>query len=767
MIVPPADHAPGPRPGRAAPGCSCRPTPCGTSTRRCRRSPTWPPSRSAPARVGAHFVATLPLYAAFLDDPFDPSPYAPESRLHWNEVYIDDHALAPAPIAPLGELVDWSELAARRRGQLLEASRDLDPFVQAGIDALVAARPDVADHARFLAARPTAADAGAPEALVTRSYLLAQYLAERQLAEVEIVGQRPAGPRPTDRQPPHGLRDVGPRQPVRDRNDRRRPARRVLRRGSGLGLPAAAARRRAPQRPRAVAAARRHGRSTRLMLRVDHVMGVHRLWWIPEGMGADQGAYVRYPREELLAVIAAEAARTATTIIGENLGTVPDEVRDGLDRWDVLGMYEEQFSLYHAHALPHIPARSVAGIRTHDMPAFAAAFEGDATGDVYDYRRLLTEAVGHPVGDSPADVLDAALERLAASDAYAVVIDVDDLIGEIAPHNVPGRVLPSTWRRRLPPPVGRVLADLDVRRRIKLLSTRTAARREVPCDDTQPGRRARPPPVQRGHPPPPPRMPRRPHRRHGHVVRGVGAERGVGRRARRLRRLARPAARPRRRVGHLGGPRRRGARRAVVPLRRHHPRRPADGEVRPGRRGDQHPAVDGVGDRRPRPRVGRRRVDGGTGGASCGRTRRSRSTSCTSARGAALATPGRRFPTYEEMADPIADHVLAHGFTHVELLPIMEHPFYGSWGYQTTGLLRPDRPLRLATAADGDDRPPAPARRRRHPRLGAVALPDGRATGWPASTARTCTSTPTPARATTRTGPRRSSTTAAARCGRS
>jgi 1,4-alpha-glucan branching enzyme len=54
-----------------------------------------------------------------------------------------------------------------------------------------------------------------------------------------------------------------------------------------------------------------------------------------------------------------------------------------------------------------------------------------------------------------------------------------------------------------------------------------------------------------------------------------------------------------------------------------------------------------------------------------------------------LATPGRRFPTYDEMADPIADHVLAHGFTHVELLPIMEHPFYGSWGYQTTGYFAP------------------------------------------------------------------------------
>lgn len=52
-------------------------------------------------------------------------------------------------------------------------------------------------------------------------------------------------------------------------------------------------------------------------------------------------------------------------------------------------------------------------------------------------------------------------------------------------------------------------------------------------------------------------------------------------------------------------------------------------------------------------------------------------------------TDGKRFPRYDELAGPIADHVLAHGFTHVELLPIMEHPFYGSWGYQTTGFFAP------------------------------------------------------------------------------
>jgi 4-alpha-glucanotransferase len=221
------------------------------------------------------------------------------------------------------------------------------------------------------------------------------------------------------------------------------------------------------------------------MLRIDHVMGVQRLWWIPEGASARDGVYVRYPREEILAVIAAEAARASTTIVGENLGTVPEEVSEALERWDVLGLHEEQFSLYQYHhgsdgQLGPVPSRSIAGIRTHDMPAFAAAFNGDPTGAVYEYRRLLEDTIGHHVGDEAGDVLDGVLERLARSDAYLVLADVDDLVGEVAPHNVPGVVLESTWRRRLRRPTSGMLADGDVRRRLKLLSTRLRPGREAP-----------------------------------------------------------------------------------------------------------------------------------------------------------------------------------------------------------------------------------------------------------------------------------------------
>ena len=79
------------------------------------------------------------------------------------------------------------------------------------------------------------------------------------------------------------------------------------------------------------------------MLRIDHILGVHRLWWVPDGMSARDGVYVRYPRQALASVIAAEAQLTNTTVVGEDLGTVPQEIIDLLDEWELLGMHAEQF----------------------------------------------------------------------------------------------------------------------------------------------------------------------------------------------------------------------------------------------------------------------------------------------------------------------------------------------------------------------------------------------------------------------------------------
>ncbi len=86
---------------------------------------------------------------------------------------------------------------------------------------------------------------------------------------------------------------------------------------------------------------------------------------------------------------------------------------------------------------------------------------------------------------------------------------------------------------------------------------------------------------------------------------------------------------------------------------------------------------------------------------------------------------GNRCFRYREHASQLTDYVRDMGFTHVEFLPVTEHPFYGSWGYQTTGYFAPTAALRYTAGIHATRRPPAPGRRRCHPRLGAVALSHG------------------------------------------
>ena len=414
---------------------------------------------------GIDVVATLPLYAAFLDDPYDPSPYSPVSRLHWNEVYLDDDELPSAPIPEQADTIDWRALAARRRAQLIEASKGLDDTGTDDVTAFAAAHPDVGAFARFMANR----DADGDE-IVERSYLLAQFLADRQLGAIRddpdaaaLALDLPIGAHPL------GYETWADPSMFATGMSVGAPPDSFFADGQDWGFPPAlpAASHASGHRlwRHLIARVGRHAD----VLRIDHAMAIERLWWVPEGLPASQGVYVHYPREEILAVIAASAAAAGVTIVGEDLGTVPPEVSDAFERWGVVGMYEEQFHL-DDDPLPHVPPRTVAGIRTHDMEPIA---ELVASQDTAGYRRRLGAAHGRDIEARWDDVVDHMLERLAASDAYLVQADLDDLIGETRPHNLPGRVVPGLWARRLPRPTSEILADPDVRHRLSILGRTT------------------------------------------------------------------------------------------------------------------------------------------------------------------------------------------------------------------------------------------------------------------------------------------------------
>jgi 4-alpha-glucanotransferase len=92
--------------------------------------------------------------------------------------------------------------------------------------------------------------------------------------------------------------------------------------------------------------------------------------------------------------------------------------------------------------------------------------------DLGDYRTQLEERLGRVVPNTMEGLLDAALSRLASSPAYMVIGDVDDLLGETRPHNVPGMILPGTWRRRFAASTASTMADPTVRQRLALLTNR-------------------------------------------------------------------------------------------------------------------------------------------------------------------------------------------------------------------------------------------------------------------------------------------------------
>jgi 4-alpha-glucanotransferase len=221
------------------------------------------------------------------------------------------------------------------------------------------------------------------------------------------------------------------------------------------------------------------------MLRLDHVMGLFRLLWIPAGMEAVAGTYVYYPARELLAVLALESVRRRLLIIGEDLGTVTPRVRKDLARAGVFSyrvFYFERNKEGGFLAPEDYPVQAVAAVTTHDLPTLTGFWEGrdltfkrdaslyvnpdQAEADVIlrqqDRLKLVEALENRGLLESPhppvksgspfsSEMREGVLEYLAQSPAALLEVRLEEVLGLTVQQNFPGTQCEHpNWRCRIP-----------------------------------------------------------------------------------------------------------------------------------------------------------------------------------------------------------------------------------------------------------------------------------------------------------------------------
>jgi 4-alpha-glucanotransferase len=248
-------------------------------------------------------------------------------------------------------------------------------------------------------------------------------------------------------------------------------------------------------------------------LRLDHVMALFRQWWVPRGFKSVDGGYVHYPLEDLLGVVALESLRNQCLVVGEDLGVVPDEIRQALPRFGVYNykvvMFEQRDGEFVAPA--DYTRTALAVVTTHDLPTLRGWWAGHdidlweklgfyADASVGERSRAERQAErakllaalrrenlvvpgkeGRENSDQAelppysAELCRAVHVYLARSHAALVTIQLEDMIGMLEPVNIPGTSSEySNWTRRMTASAREIFARPDVR---ELGAALSAARR--------------------------------------------------------------------------------------------------------------------------------------------------------------------------------------------------------------------------------------------------------------------------------------------------
>ncbi len=234
-------------------------------------------------------------------------------------------------------------------------------------------------------------------------------------------------------------------------------------------------------------------------VRIDHAMGLMRLWLIPHGAAPAEGAYLSYPLDDLLRLVALESHRHRAIVIGEDLGTVPPEFRERMAAAGMAGMDVLWFQRNKTGFLPPSEWRAdaIAMTSTHDLPTVAGWWKGadietrESLGLASDAaaeraqrnsdRKVLWRAFktaqaasgNPPAVEDTERVGDCAVQFVAKAAAALTLIPLEDMLGSTEQPNLPGTVDEHpNWRRRYDPPASELLDAPHVQRRLKALRER-------------------------------------------------------------------------------------------------------------------------------------------------------------------------------------------------------------------------------------------------------------------------------------------------------
>jgi 4-alpha-glucanotransferase len=431
--------------------------------------------------LGAGFVMVGPLHAAAPGVPQEPSPYAPTTRRFRNPLYLRPPGPRPpglpGPAEPVDRDAAWrAKLPALEAAHAaFEAAGDAAP----GADQLAAWAAEVGPALDEFATWMAAAEGRAGDRRRQRLHAWLQWRLDADLAataaEIGLVHDLPVG------FAPGGADATAFGACVVEGFRIGAPPDLFNRAGQEWGLPPLD-----PWRLRAAGYAPfvttlranlRHAAG----VRIDHVMGLFRQWWVPTGGDPAEGVYVRYPWRDLLGILALEAHRAGAFVVGEDLGTVEEQVRAELAAAGVCGF---RLVWFEDDPPARWPEQALAAVTTHDLPTVAGVWTGADLDDqraagidpdpaaLAGLRDRLATWTGLEASAPPEEVVAAVHRLLATAPCRLRCATVEDLVLARRRPNLPGTTAPArpNWSIPLPMALEEIVSSPVVRRLAEALA---------------------------------------------------------------------------------------------------------------------------------------------------------------------------------------------------------------------------------------------------------------------------------------------------------